>query len=156
MLYRGSKHRRKWEHCEGGNLVLPPGHLWQGDVPSVMLVESTDVCSDFRGSCVVSTALVRLLQEIHICIPVCVYLRIYLSTYVFLYVSMYLLTCVSTCLPMYLSTYITGLSLWFSGKESACNAGDMGSIPGLGRSPEGGNVNPLQCSFQDNPMDRGD
>ena len=29
------------------------------------------------------------------------------------------------------------------GKESACNSGDLGSIPGLGRSPEGGNGNPL-------------
>ena len=34
-------------------------------------------------------------------------------------------------------------------------AGDMGSIPGLGRSPEKGNSNPLQYSCQDNPMDRG-
>ena len=32
---------------------------------------------------------------------------------------------------------------WFSGKESACNAGDAGSIPGSGRSPGGGNDNPL-------------
>ena len=31
-------------------------------------------------------------------------------------------------------------------KESACNAGDLGSILGLGRSPEGGHANPLQCS----------
>ena len=30
------------------------------------------------------------------------------------------------------------------GKESACNVGDMGSIPGLGRSPGGGHGNPLQ------------
>ena len=33
------------------------------------------------------------------------------------------------------------------GKESAFNAGDLGLIPGLGRSPEGGNGNPLQYSF---------
>ena len=33
--------------------------------------------------------------------------------------------------------------------------GDAGSIPGLGRSPEGGNVNPLQCSCPGNPMDSG-
>ena len=32
------------------------------------------------------------------------------------------------------------------GKESACSAGDLGSIPGLGRSPGGGNGNPLQDS----------
>ena len=41
------------------------------------------------------------------------------------------------------------------GKESACNAGDSGSIPGLGRSPGEGNGNPLQYSCQENPMDRG-
>ena len=40
------------------------------------------------------------------------------------------------------------------GKESACNSGDLGSIPGLGRSPEGGNGNPLQYSCLENPMDR--
>ena len=32
------------------------------------------------------------------------------------------------------------------GKESTCNAGDLGSIPGLGRSPGGGHGNPLQYS----------
>ena len=36
-------------------------------------------------------------------------------------------------------------------KESACNAGDPGSIPGLGRSPGGGNGNPLQYSCLGNP-----
>ena len=41
------------------------------------------------------------------------------------------------------------------GKESACNVGDPGSIPGSGRSPGGGNGNPLQCSCLENPMDRG-
>ena len=40
------------------------------------------------------------------------------------------------------------------GKESACNLGDLGSIPGLGRSPGGGHSNPLQCSCLENPMDR--
>ena len=40
-------------------------------------------------------------------------------------------------------------------KESACSAGDPGSIPGSGRSPGGGNGNPLQYSFLENPMDRG-
>ena len=37
------------------------------------------------------------------------------------------------------------------GKESACNAGDLGSIPGLGRSPGGGHGNPLQYSCLENP-----
>ena len=40
-------------------------------------------------------------------------------------------------------------------QESACNTGDMGSVPGLGRSPGGGNSNPLQYSCLGNPMDRG-
>ena len=41
-----------------------------------------------------------------------------------------------------------------TGKESACNAGDLGSIPGSGRSPGEGNGNPLQYSCLENPMDR--
>ena len=41
------------------------------------------------------------------------------------------------------------------GKESACNAGDPGSIPGSGGSPGEGNANPLQYSCLGNPMDRG-
>ena len=41
------------------------------------------------------------------------------------------------------------------GKESASNAGDLGSIPGLGRSPEGGHGNALQYSGLENSMDRG-
>ena len=40
-------------------------------------------------------------------------------------------------------------------KESACNAGDVGSIPGLGRSPGEGNGNSLQYFCLGNPMDRG-
>ena len=37
------------------------------------------------------------------------------------------------------------------GKESACNVGDLGSVPGLGRSPGGGHGNPLQYSGLENP-----
>ena len=48
--------------------------------------------------------------------------------------------------------------LWpLKGKESTCNAGDSGDasmICGSGRSPGGGNDNPLQYSCQENPMDR--
>ena len=40
------------------------------------------------------------------------------------------------------------------GKESTCNAEDLGSIPGSGRSPGEGNDNPLQYSCLENPMDR--
>ena len=40
-------------------------------------------------------------------------------------------------------------------KESVCNVGDLGSVPGSGRSPGEGNGNPLQYSCLENPMDRG-
>ena len=40
-------------------------------------------------------------------------------------------------------------------KQSACNVGGLGSIPGSGRSPGGGCGNPLQYSCLENPMDRG-
>ena len=42
-----------------------------------------------------------------------------------------------------------------AGKESACNAGHLGLIPGLGRFTGEGNGNPLQYSCLENPMDRG-
>ena len=41
------------------------------------------------------------------------------------------------------------------GKESACNAGGLGLIPGLGTSPGGGNGTPLQYACLENSMDRG-
>ena len=47
------------------------------------------------------------------------------------------------------------LCLWLSGKESVYNARDMGLNPGSGRSPGGGNGNPLQSSCLENPMDIG-
>ena len=55
----------------------------------------------------------------------------------------------------------TRLNLWSSlgppcgpaGKESVCNAGDLGSIPGLGRSPGEGKGYPLQYSSLENSMD---
>ena len=40
------------------------------------------------------------------------------------------------------------------GKEAACNAGNLGLIPGSGRSPAEGNGNPLQYSCLENSMDR--
>ena len=52
----------------------------------------------------------------------------------------------------------SGVPQWLSGKESAYSAGDTGeadSIPGSGRSPEGGHGNPLQYSSLENAMDRG-
>ena len=51
------------------------------------------------------------------------------------------------------------LSMGFAGgsevKATACNVGDLSSIPGSGRSPEEGNVNPLQYSCLENLMDGG-
>ena len=44
---------------------------------------------------------------------------------------------------------------WLMGKESDCNAGDAGSIPGSGGFPGEGNGNPFQYSCLENPMDRG-
>ena len=41
------------------------------------------------------------------------------------------------------------------GKEFACSTGDLGSIPGLRRSPREGNGNPLQYSCLENPTERG-
>ena len=49
-----------------------------------------------------------------------------------------------------------GFSGGLLGKESACIAGDLGSIPGSGRSPGKGNSNPLQVSCLGDPMDRED
>ena len=54
--------------------------------------------------------------------------------------------------------YSKGFRDGLAGRESACiarDAGDTGSIPGLGRSPGGGNGNLLQHSFLKNPRDRG-
>ena len=49
----------------------------------------------------------------------------------------------------------TGFPGGSEGKESACNVGDPGLIPGLGRSLGEGNGNPLQYSYLENSMDRG-
>ena len=52
-------------------------------------------------------------------------------------------------------TLILGFPGGSDGKESACNAGDLDSIPGLGRSPGEGKGCPLQYSCLENPIDRG-
>ena len=49
----------------------------------------------------------------------------------------------------------TRTNIYTYDKESVCNAGDPGSILGLGRSSGEGNGNPLQYSSLENPMDRG-
>ena len=60
--------------------------------------------------------------------------------------------------PFEIRMYITktkGFPCSSVSRESACNSGDLGSIPGLGRSSGEGNGNPLQYSCLENPMDRG-
>ena len=61
--------------------------------------------------------------------------------------------CVSVCV-LFLVTK-QGFPGDSDGKESACSAGDLGSIPGLGISPGEGNGNPLQNSCLENSMNRG-
>ena len=56
---------------------------------------------------------------------------------------------------MKLLNIVGGFADGSDSKESACNAGDPGSIPVSGRSPGEGNGNPLQYSCLKNPMDRG-
>ena len=58
-------------------------------------------------------------------------------------------------LTQYQGDYNMGFPRGSEVKASARNAGDLGSNPGLGRSPRGGNGNPLQYSCLENPMDRG-
>ena len=48
-----------------------------------------------------------------------------------------------------------GLSWWLSAKNPPANIGDVGWIPGSGRSPGEGNGNPHQYSCLENPIDRG-
>ena len=59
------------------------------------------------------------------------------------------------CLSSYFKLETFRLPKWLSGKESAYQAGDPGSILGLERSPGEGNVNPFQYSCLGNSMDKG-
>ena len=62
----------------------------------------------------------------------------------------------SVCLCMFKEryTHTSGFPAGSYSKESAYNAGDLGLIPGWGRSPREGNGNLLQCSCLGNPMDK--
>ena len=53
------------------------------------------------------------------------------------------------------TNYSHGFPGGSDGKESACKVEDLGSMPGLGRSPGGGHGNPLPYSGLENPLDRG-
>ena len=71
----------------------------------------------------------------------------------------------SSKIIMLIIAVVCGKKIWFltflgfpgssNSKEYACNAGDQGSVSGLGRSPGEGNGNPLQYSCLENPMDGG-
>ena len=80
-------------------------------------------------------------------------------TDVLFYTSVYKVVCVYIYIYIhiaYILFYIWGgLPYSSDDKESACNAGDLDLIPESGRCPGEGNVNPLQHSCLENPMDRG-
>ena len=79
-------------------------------------------------------------------------------TCVIITIEVYLLMFISICdqilfslrLPVYMG-FLGGSD----SKESTCNAGDVGSIPGSGRSPGERNGNPLQYSYLENSINRG-
>ena len=71
-----------------------------------------------------------------------------ICVYIYIYISIYMCVCVCVCVCM-------GFSGGSDRKESTCNVGDLGLIPGWGRSPGGGHGSPLQHSCLENPMDRG-
>ena len=58
-----------------------------------------------------------------------------------------------TLIPSISSPLFNSWASLVAGKESTCNAGDLGSIPGLGRSTEEGKGNPLQYAGLENSMD---
>ena len=69
-------------------------------------------------------------------------IQVYISKYLFFFKFFF-----------HLGYYRMGFPGGSAGKESACNAGDLGSIPGLGRSPGEGKGYPLQYSGLENSMD---
>ena len=70
------------------------------------------------------------------------------------YVEPYFCCCVYIHLCIHLYVYM-GFPGGSDGKEFACNVGDLGSVPGLGRSPGGGHGKPLLYSCLENPINRG-
>ena len=73
------------------------------------------------------------------------HIHIYVYIYIYIYTHKYIR----------IHGHIWGFPGISGGKESACNTGSLGLIPGLGRSPGEGHSNPLQCSCLENAMDRG-
>ena len=67
--------------------------------------------------------------------------------------QVYIYMCVCVCVCIHTATETLAIPCGSEGKASACNARDLGSIPGWRRSPGEGNDNPLQYSCLENPMD---
>ena len=92
-------------------------------------------------------------------VMICVSLKLWLSFHFVTWCKKYsnrMRTYILEILPKFLFCLMWHVYPWgFSGKESACNAGYVGSVPGWGRCPGGGHSNPLQYSYLENPMNRG-
>ena len=73
-----------------------------------------------------------------------------IEVYLLMFISIHDQTLFSLRLPVYMG-FLGGSD----SKESTCNAGDVGSIPGSGRSPGERNGNPLQYSYLENSINRG-
>ena len=67
--------------------------------------------------------------------------------------EVFIYVCVCVCVCVYIYAYIQGFPCGSAGKQSACNVGDLGLIPGLGRSPGERKGYPLQYSGLGNSMD---
>ena len=74
--------------------------------------------------------------------------------YTYMYNRIILLYCLKLIYIIYVYITYGNVPGGSDGKASACNAGDLGSIPGSGRSPGEGSDNPLQYPCLENPMDR--
>ena len=87
------------------------------------------------------------------CVCVCMHIW-FLESFVFVFLKRSMALRLIFCLFL-LPSDNCGLPWWLRCKESACSAGDPGSIPGLGKCPGGGHGNPLQYCCLENPMIRG-
>ena len=110
--------------------------------------ENTGTCTGKQLVCFYTSVGVSLLYgQVYSTVPV--------GTPEYMCMCTYAPVCKCMAVIKYMQTLAGGLPGGTSGKESACNAGGLGLIPGWGRSPGGGNSNPLQYSCLENPMDRG-
>ena len=83
--------------------------------------------------------------------------REFLGIDIFVYVFIDIFKLDNSITLVYLKSVYSNFPTWCNsvGKETVCNAGDLGSISGSGRSPGEGNSNPVQYSCLENPMERG-